>query len=261
MGRELSTMATMKATLGALLLCTAIQYSEASSVSCQDRAGTNGTRPNMCAKEAGSPFCINTAKLGEDPTFECRECDPERGGDCDCSPGKYCVKDKKMGEQGTCKVYERDILQRACSMPTPRKAAPASTAAVLSLLKKGFNDEMFCGKVVYDEAGNYKAHEWVGTCVQGKCQVCADFGAATIKYPNAQCGDRICVAGHFSEAVALNFSWEYFSHNPLIISSFFTFVVIFLTSTFGTVMACINMYKRMKKSRRKDAGGEGQMRA
>jgi hypothetical protein len=73
----------------------AVQQSQAAFASCQDKSGTNGTRPNMCAKEVGSPFCINTAKAGEDPTFECRECDPDRGGDCDCSPGKYCVKDKK----------------------------------------------------------------------------------------------------------------------------------------------------------------------
>jgi len=120
----------------------------------------------------------------------------------------------------------------------------------------------FCGKVLFTNDGNYKYAEWIGTCVQGRCQVCGDFGAASVKYPNAVCGDRICVAGHFAEAVALNFSWEYFSHNPLIISSFLTFVVIAITSCFGTVHACIQMYKRMKKAKRKEGGGGGgEMRA
>merc|ERR1711871_64695 len=255
MGTAASTMMLLRVAVGLAL------FQLSAAATCQDRAGNNGTRPNLCAKESGTPFCINTAKTGEDATWECRECDPDRGGDCDCAPGKYCVKDKSEGQQGMCKYYEKEVLSRACSMPAARRIGAASISTTLATLKKGFNDEMFCGKISYTPDGNYKFAEWIGTCVQGKCQVCSDFGAASVKYPNAVCGDRICVAGHFAEAVALNFSWEYFSHNPLIISSFLTFVVIAITSCFGTVHACIQMYKRMKKAKRKAGGGEGEMRA
>jgi len=183
---------------------------------------------NGCAEsDADGPICIDG---------KCRQCNPlnARGasGDCMCSPGEYCVSDPRDGEYGMCRSYESEILGRTCD-PGVTCAGPGCTT-----VRKDFNDQLFCGRIIFSANGTVDFLEWVGFCDQGSCDECSELRSEDpMKCPEKR---YLCRGGSWVSAPLDIGSWTYLAANLASFSTFLIFLWMYLFFPIALVVVLLN---------------------
>jgi len=225
---------------------------------------TNKTvpQPNICHKYSGRPHCLPVIDYKGTRNYRCLECDPATGvdSDCQCMSGYYCVKDidNDEGELGTCQPYTPSKLGQPCAEFATVDDQPGHVLTNLS-------DSMFCGKAVYGLDGKASGVEWQGECVHGTCQVCRNTAFFTTAkgivndptqalFPNAICGDRVCLHGRYYHTSAVLFSVKNFWANPVIYTNVLGMAFVMIASVSFIVYGLLILFRDNKK---KAAGGKG----
>ena len=129
------------------------------------------------------------------------------------------------------------------------------------------SDTMFCGQAIYGLDGRVSAVEWQGECVAGRCAVCREtsfFSTAKglvhdptdAMFPNAICGDRVCVNGIYQSSTAVLFSWKRFWTNPVIWLNVIGMVCVMMGAVSFIVYGLLILFRDNKKSKSGDKGGD-----
>ena len=143
-----------------------------------------------------------------------------------------------------CAPLEPSIIGRRCSLFIPDMEGLVEP--VFSLLNAQRTTSAFCGEARYNADGSVRTVEWYGVCQRGVCKECGDYGAFITHYPNIVCGDRMCVAGRFTQSKALFFSWTYFTQNPVVMSTVLIMCVLVVLAVGGGTGCTIAYIKRSK---------------
>jgi len=216
-------------------------------------------KPNLCKGAKGQPFCVNTVRETEiGSKFYCRECSKN----CDCPINLYCVKSVfNNGTRGTCVPIEESILNKPCNNFEMKSYGRFTVEPVYPV--KGIDDEMVCGLPIFDSADNnrFLFYEWLGTCKEGVCKVCAPLGPQfqqeydymeEVEQSSLFCPGRECVGGVLRLS---NYAIDPNDFNPLrklqsmegISGSILAFVIII---TLANIVMCLCSIKNARSPRR-----------
>jgi hypothetical protein len=182
---------------------------------------------NYCKDKVDKKLCI--VWPGKADRY-CRACDPTLANkDCQCPLGQFCVTNSEVPEYGTCMPKDASLYGKPCD----------HRITGLASLKKGENDLMFCGGVVYNSTGSAKYLEWTGECVRGVCTACSSAG--TQGTPGSVCSDgRTCIKNGEVYAPAGLASYALFGENVNSFWNFFWFWSVVPIACIAFFMACKN---------------------
>lgn len=126
---------------------------------------------NLClaAADGGeAPNCVNVGSFSV-PDYKCRAC----AANCDCAAGEYCTKTPGPDAGKCAKLSDTGKIGKSCT----NFGLPGTPGARVPVL--GADDASICGGAIFSPAtSEFVNYEWLGSCVDGKCRMCAGEMAA-----------------------------------------------------------------------------------
>jgi hypothetical protein len=228
----------------------------------------NTPNDNLCKNAEDSsgnaaPNCVNTGTW-KDPTWVCRSCLVN----CDCKTGYYCVK-TPGSTAGNCVGLDsaKNRIGSTCNtfglLGTPGARIP----------RFGYDDAMVCGLPIFSTDKTFLGYEWLGSCVNGKCQECGTdymswsiatsigllpgaFSSIPFEHNGTQfpatsgslvCGERYCEYG----TIRYSRSWLEASFPTGVITGILVFVIfIFFIVLIGCLSECFSRWNERRRLKR-----------
>ncbi|KAH3756752.1 hypothetical protein Pelo_11428 [Pelomyxa schiedti] len=125
--------------------------------------------PNKCVGTPLTPFCVLRKGV-----YVCAACE----SNCDCPIGQYCVKEEDSNVTGSCVALEEDILGKPCN----QFLLALDRRMTVETPVKGVNEELVCGKPIFNSTGGFVTYDWLGYCEKGVCVECPNLGEPVIDF-------------------------------------------------------------------------------